>query len=267
MISLYCRRMNIRARNKQDKKNEISAQNNAYDKNTRSTVEASNQDSFPPPPPDINPHDTINITENEYAYIAEMPLPPPILPGANGPVNSTIAVHSKATNSQSNGIGRSYHNGPGPEHGMPQPVAGPHVSGKGHNKDHSSKHHPSYPTGTYEKAAATNGPTHSSFRPPSYNHIQVTPKLLAHECALAVRGTDPAAYGHQKVKIRSPRSRLPSDGSDAPTYFELDPDAAVYNFSNGNETGTLPHNSPRIYRAHNGTPRSDRQSSGGQNTL
>lgn len=157
-------------------------------------------------------------TENEYAYIADIPPPPPVANGLGSP-NESEADEKEVT--------------------IPQRVF-----------------HDFYPTTPYEQSPLPS-PYHSRHTSIA---TSMTPKLLAHECALAAATSDYGHHGnnghHGKQPIPSPgpgfrtrkssnRSRLGSDGtSETPTYFELEPEDEAFSFVMHMPSAPMGHEGP-----------------------
>ena len=196
------RRITKRNREQQESR-KVPAQSNTYN-GKRVVNTPGSQDSFPPPPSPEVDHEMLitNPTENEYAYIADMPPPPPIATSDSNPSEN---------NDKNTGVQKVFHD-----------------------------FYPTTPT-PYEQSPTSSSPYHShgvSNVTPTASPYQshgvsnVTPKLLAHECALAARVdfTTSSPYG-QRSRRSSNRSRVPSDNmSDPPTYFELEPEDEVFSF-------------------------------------
>ena len=164
------------------------------------------QDSFPPPPPEIV-QDVLSTNqqeqENEYAYISDVlpPPPPPIPGGSNNLSDAEKELFLQRT---------PHHHQNGPTCTPPAP---PHSS---------RRPEPKYKP--VQCSESHGGP--SGAQKPHPMSPNIMPRLLAHECALAVKGELPN-YG----ATRNSRRSIDGDNvSNAPTYFELESDDGECNY-------------------------------------
>ena len=237
----FCRRINKRQCTRQQaQKQPALPQTNTYDGKSRrggGRGVPGSQDSFPPPPPPEVDNEMLiqNETENEYAYIADMPPPPPVQAGGEG------SAGNLSDNSGEVGAGGGA--------GGSQETSRPQVF------------HDFYPTTPtpYEQSPVPS-PYHTRQQSSGGMPGNLAPKLGAHECALAAMGDCSSQhYGHHHLSASpggaqragrrsSNRSRLGSAG-DPPTYFELEPEDEVFSFvMHMPSDGPLGHEGPGSIR-------------------
>lgn len=190
---------------------------NSYNTDKRTSA---SQESFPPPPPDVDRHSGTLLHDHDYSYISEIPPPPP--PGSNVANGGSM---------------------------MPPPPLS-----AGHNPPHSPRTASTTVSqsspGSYQSYKCymqnlqnQNNNTNYERMPsllfgdtppasPTPNNVPTMPKLLAHECALAFRG-DKSVMLDKKRHSRGHGSIASDTGSQnhsprrskggTPTYFELEP--------------------------------------------
>ena len=189
---------------------------NSYQPDKRTSA---SQESFPPPPPEVDRQSTL-LRDHDYSYISEVPPPPPPATNiGNGTANIPPPLsaghnppHSPRTASTT----------------VSQSSPGSYQSYKCYIQNLQNQNNMNY-----ERMP----PTEYTETPPGSPAPTVPmPKLLAHECALAIRG-DKSVMMDKKRHSRGHGSISSETGSinhsprrskgGTPTYYELEPDKST----------------------------------------
>ncbi len=191
---------------------------NTYDQDRRGSA---SQESFPPPPPEIDNHHGTLLPEHEYSYVSDMPPPPP--PHANGFPHFNnhgppISPRTTSTNvsTASPGSYKSY-------------KSYMHMMQQNQNGNVNM---------TYEKMPVNLGFVDTPPASPSPGLKVAMPKLLAHECALAIKGDKTVivdkkrhSRGHgsitSDISFSSPKSGGRKSKGGSPAYYELEKEAST----------------------------------------
>ncbi len=210
---------------------------NTYDQDRRGSA---SQESFPPPPPEVDNHHGTLLPDHEYSYVADMPPPPP--PHANG---------------------FPYFNGQGPPISPRTTSTNVSTASPGSYKSYKSYMHMMQQNQngnvnmTYEKMPINLGFVDTPPASPSPGLKVAMPKLLAHECALAIKGDKTVivdkkrhSRGHGSITSDisfSPQHSGRKSKGGSPAYYELEKEASTA-FPFPPPPGFATTNSPKTFR-------------------
>ncbi len=231
----------------------MNGNGNSYNQDNKPT--SASQESFPPPPPPDTDRTSTLLHEHDYSYISAIPPPPPPVTG-NGMLGNGVSVAPPGA-----GINPPPHSPRTASTSLSQSSPGSYKSYKCYMQSLQNQSNSNYermasfeygdtPPGSPSRKVPQASPSHRG--PPM-------PKLLAHECALAIRGDKSVVIEKRRhsrgqgsiggefgvPSVHSPRR---SRGG-TPTYYELEPGHSSTAFPFPPPSGFATISSPKNQRS------------------